>query len=387
MLESLLFALAVIGHAYLLTVVLNVVYSRPISKRFLKLYRLATALAIIGGAILFTTAYGISVTAVLQQALATGSNLLLAAYLVVALGMACVVLPLVTIRRWLRRDPGFVQSATAIIDVAKELGERPIGDGKNAHQARYPFNDIFRVEFTTLTVELPNLPAAWDGLTLLQFSDLHFYGSPSRDYYDFVVRHCMNEGVPDLLLITGDLVDKQPYIAWIEEVFGQMRWKVGAFAILGNHDWWQDDRAIRESLRSLGMRVVSNAWEQTEVRGEALTVIGHEGPWFRPAPDMSDCPTEGFRLLLSHTPDNINWARRHQVALMLSGHNHGGQVRVPLFGSIFSPSKYSRHYDMGTFWEPPTLLHVNRGLSGKEPIRFRCRPQVTRIVLKASRTA
>ena len=85
----------------------------------------------------------------------------------------------------------------------------------------------------------------------------------------------------------------------------------------------------------------------------------------------------GSGLLVSHTPDNIGWARRNGCRLMLSGHNHGGQIRVPVFGSLFVPSRYSRRYDMGTFHEPPTVLHVNRGLSGKEAIRFRCRPQVT----------
>jgi predicted MPP superfamily phosphohydrolase len=68
---------------------------------------------------------------------------------------------------------------------------------------------------------------------------------------------------------------------------------------------------------------------------------------------------------------------------MLSGHNHGGQIRLPIFGSLFVPSRYSRRYDMGTFHEPPTVLHVNRGLSGKEAIRFRCRPQVSRIQLRS----
>jgi len=67
---------------------------------------------------------------------------------------------------------------------------------------------------------------------------------------------------------------------------------------------------------------------------------------------------------------------------MLSGHNHGGQIRVPILGSLFVPSRYSRRYDMGNFHEPPTVLHVNRGLSGKEAIRFRCRPQVTRLILR-----
>ena len=93
-------------------------------------------------------------------------------------------------------------------------------------------------------------------------------------------------------------------------------------------------------------------------------------------------PTHGERLGEILSTDNLPWARRHGIDLMLAGHVHGGQVRFPLIGSVLVPSRYSRRYDMGTFFEPPTLLHVNRGLSGKEPLRFRCNPQVTRIVLR-----
>jgi predicted MPP superfamily phosphohydrolase len=89
-----------------------------------------------------------------------------------------------------------------------------------------------------------------------------------------------------------------------------------------------------------------------------------------------------FRLCLSHTPDNIRWAQRHGVDLMLSGHNHGGQIRLPLFGSLFVPSRYSRRFDCGLFWQPPTLLYVSRGLAGKEPLRYNCRPEITRLVLR-----
>jgi predicted MPP superfamily phosphohydrolase len=76
------------------------------------------------------------------------------------------------------------------------------------------------------------------------------------------------------------------------------------------------------------------------------------------------------------------WARRHQIDLMLAGHNHGGQIRLPLIGSILVPSRFSRRYDCGTFFEPPTLLHVSRGLGGQHPLRYNCRPEVTRITLR-----
>jgi predicted MPP superfamily phosphohydrolase len=165
-------------------------------------------------------------------------------------------------------------------------------------------------------------------------------------------------------------------------LLGRLRWRIAAFAILGNHDFWHDPDLVRKRLRRIGMRVVSNAWETLEVRGEQLVVMGHEGPWFRPAPDLSACPAGAFRLCLSHTPDNIRWAQRQHVDLMLSGHVHGGQIRLPLLGSIFVPSLYGRRFDCGVFDESPTLLYVNRGLGGQHPLRFNCRPEVARIVLR-----
>jgi predicted MPP superfamily phosphohydrolase len=72
---------------------------------------------------------------------------------------------------------------------------------------------------------------------------------------------------------------------------------------------------------------------------------------------------------------------------MLAGHNHGGQIRVPFFGSILVPSQFSRRYDCGTFHEPPTLLNVSRGLAGQHPLRYFCRPEVTRITLRCQEVA
>ena len=113
-------------------------------------------------------------------------------------------------------------------------------------------------------------------------------------------------------------------------------------------------------------------------------MIGHEGPWFKPEPDLSGCPERVFRLCLSHTPDNIRWAKQNSIDLMLAGHNHGGQVRFPVIGSLLVPSRYGRRYDCGIFHEPPTLLHVSRGLGGEHPLRYNCRPEVVKIVLRRS---
>jgi len=100
-------------------------------------------------------------------------------------------------------------------------------------------------------------------------------------------------------------------------------------------------------------------------------------------PDVSAAPRDAFRLLLSHTPDNAYWADRSGFDLMLAGHNHGGQVRLPLIGPVFMPSRYGRKFDAGAFQIGRMLLHVSRGVSGKHPYRFGCTPEITKIVLRS----
>lgn len=380
----LLFFIAWLGHGYLLMLSLNVTYGRPLHRKFLKTMRQVWGLLLVAGPPLFSLLVGFDLVELGSRVIADGSYLVPMVYVALCLIAGAVVLPLVTVARLLRRNSAAVlEEQSEIVDAAKELGRRPVGDGKFRKVAGLPFNHLFRVEFTTLTLAVPGLPQVWDGLTILHLSDLHFYGTPGREFFDFVVRRCLNEPTPDLVVLSGDIVDHSKYLEWIEPVLSPLKWNVAALAILGNHDWWQDHEGVRRRLADLGMQVISNRWQAIDVRGERLIAIGHEGPWFRPPPDLAGCP-EGFRLLVSHTPDNIGWARRNGCRLMLSGHNHGGQIRVPVMGSLFVPSVYSRKYDMGTFHEPPTLLHVNRGLSGKEAIRFRCPPQVTRLILKVA---
>jgi predicted MPP superfamily phosphohydrolase len=375
----LVFALFWLGHACLWMWAMNVAYSRPLPRDFLKFYRLLTGLVIWFGPPLF----GVLVTFDIPSLFQYSATSVPALYAALCLFVSCVVLPVVTVGRLLRPTPSAVlDESTQTFDLVKELGEKPVGDGKYRKLAALPGNHVFRVDFTTLTLAIPELPPAWDGMTILHLSDLHFIGTPSRRFYEWIIRKCVADGVPDVVALTGDIVDTGKHHRWIIPLLGRLRWKEAAFAILGNHDYWHDTSKIRRRLRRLGMHELGNRWEVVPLRGVPAVVIGHEGPWFRPDPDLSDCPADLFRICLSHTPDNIGWCKSHNVSLMLSGHVHGGQIRLPVFGSIFVPSWYSRKYDMGVFHEPPTVLHVSRGLSGKEPLRFRCHPQVVRIVLK-----
>jgi predicted MPP superfamily phosphohydrolase len=303
-----------------------------------------------------------------------------AGYVVLCNIAAFVLLPANLAARHLRRDPSEPRPSR-FIDVPKELGYLPAGRGKHRVFGYLPGNEIFQLELAERTLFLPRLPAAWDGLTMLHLSDLHFHGTPDRNWYRFVVDRCA-EWEPDLVAITGDISDSFHHVKWTIPVLGRLRWKIAAFAILGNHDFWYEPNLVRRRLRRLRMHVLPNTWEQIDIRGEPLVVIGQEAPWLRPSPDLRDCPTGPFRLCLSHTPDNICWARCHRIDLMLSGHVHGGQIRFPVVGSVLLPSAYGRRYDCGAFAEGPTLLHVSRGLSGQHPLRYGCRPEVTLLTLR-----
>src|SRR5207244_5471465 len=140
---------------------------------------------------------------------------------------------------------------------------------KYTYLARLPANEIFRVDFAERTLRLPRLPAAWDGLTILHLSDLHLCGTPDRPFFEHVMDVC-RDWEPDLIALTGDIVDSKRHHRWIVPLLGRLRWRIAAFAILGNHDYWRDPPLVRRRLRRIGMRVLANTWEQVEVRGRPL---------------------------------------------------------------------------------------------------------------------
>jgi predicted MPP superfamily phosphohydrolase len=381
--DLLLLAGAWFGHAFLLTVWLNVWYSLPLWRWPMKRMRELVALLVFSFPFALVLVYGWHISSAVQTPAAGWADRLVRGYLVVCWATTFAYLPAITFLRAIRRNPAQVVACDGqVVDVARRLGRKPVGSGKHWRLAGLPGNQCFQVEFRELTLGLPRLPPAWDGLTILHLTDLHLCGTPGRDFYREVFDLCLEAGEPDLLAITGDVVDSFDHHRWIVPLIGRLRWRVAAFAILGNHDGYHDPVVVRRRLRRVGVHVLGNGWEQVEVRGEPLVVIGQEMPWFRPAPDLSECPRGPFRLCLSHTPDNIAWARRNEVDLMLAGHVHGGQIRVPVIGSLFVPSRFSRRYDCGAFFADPTFMYVSRGLAGREPLRYNCRPEVTRIVLQ-----
>jgi predicted MPP superfamily phosphohydrolase len=378
LLALLLFAGVCVGHAGIILYCLNWLYGCDLPRGILRVVRRLSEVIILASPFILWYQFGFDLLALRETRAG------LAAYGACCAALGLVVLPAVTLWRLLRPKPAaLLSNHTQTLDVAKALGYKPVGRGKYRHLARLPYNEIFQVDFSVRTYRLPRLPAAWDGLSILHLSDLHLCGTPDREFYEMVLDRC-REWEPDLVAVTGDFIDSDRHHRWLVPLLGRLRWRVAAYAVLGNHDYYRDHAVVRRRLRKIGFRVLGNAWEQITLRGQPLVVVGNECPWFRPAPDLSECPDGVFRLCLSHTPDEIQWARRNQIDLMLAGHVHGGQIRFPVIGSVFVPSRYGRKYDCGSFHEPPTLMHVSRGLAGKHPLRYNCRPEVTKVVLRAA---
>src|SRR5262249_28651478 len=163
---------------------------------------------------------------------------------------------------------------------------KPVGKSKMRHLARLPGNEVFTVDFAVRTMQMPQIPDEWDGLSILHLSDLHLRGTPDRVFFQRVMDHC-RDWEPDLVAVTGGIVDSHKHHRWVPAVLGRLRWHIAAFAILGNHDAWHEPDRIRRRIERCGLRMLGNDWEQIEVRGRPMVVIGHEGPWFSPAPDLA----------------------------------------------------------------------------------------------------
>ncbi|NLF71870.1 MAG: metallophosphoesterase [Candidatus Anammoximicrobium sp.] len=290
-------------------------------------------------------------------------------------------------RKWRGPPVQYLQYQREIVPIAKRLGRLPCGDAATRLLARLPGNQILDLEINVKTLLLPRLPACLDGLTVVHLSDLHFTGRLTQDFFRFVADR-VTELDADLIAITGDLIDQPACLEWVPEILGAMQNRLGAFCVFGNHDLRMRDMSLLAAkIERAGWHYLGGRWSELHLRGHSIVLAGNELPWLAPPADMSTCRMHsdirrGVRILLSHSPDQIQWARTRDFDLMLAGHTHGGQIQLPMIGPLIGQSRYGVRYCCGVFDAPPTLLHVSRGLSGVQNLRIQCRPELTKLVLK-----
>jgi len=313
--------------------------------------------------------------------------LALACYLVVCWVLAAVV-AIVHVRRMVLYDV----SAVLRFHRGRRLRTRNVlhsPDHPHHLIVHLPGNESLKLELTERGLDVPRLPPGLEGLSIVHLSDLHFTGRVGRPFFEEVVQ-MSNDLDPDLVAVTGDLVDRSRYIDWLPDTLGRLKARYGVYFIFGNHDLRVDWKRMLRVLADCGLVYVGGRWLSIEVRGQPILLAGNELPWFKPAADPRTFPPRSevpFRLMLAHSPDQLPWARRGDGDLMLAGHTHGGQIRLPLIGPIVSPSHSGVQYASGLFHIPPTILNVSRGLSGELPLRMNCPPEIIRLTLHAGRAA
>jgi predicted MPP superfamily phosphohydrolase len=301
-------------------------------------------------------------------------------------GLIMLVLSTIAYQRY--RPPACeLSNDSKTIDFRKTQGDRRWQETLVGHRMRrialLPGNEQFTLEVNTKTYSLPRLPKEWDGLSIVHFADTHFTGAVTRSYFEAVCEQAISLQ-PDLFVFTGDLLDDINLVDWISKTLGPLRAPLGQYFVLGNHDWYAGPAQIRAQFEQCGWTDVSGRSTELVAAGKpAICLAGDESPWMGNHPDLSQPRPEMFRILLSHTPDNINWAKGEGIDLMLAGHTHGGQIRLPILGPVYSPSRYCCRYASGVFWEEPTLMYVSRAISGREPIRYLCPPELTKLVLRS----
>jgi uncharacterized protein len=255
------------------------------------------------------------------------------------------------------------------------------------------------IEVKPLEIHLQSLPAAFDGMRIAQLSDIHLdeFTEP------FLLRHAIeeiNRIQPDAVFLTGDYVTYQiapkkfaTKSAWhCGEILNELKC-TQRYAIMGNHDVMLGESLVSEALTANGITVLNNSYLPLERGSSRIWLAGLGDPVCgRPEPDAAipvsirDLPDEPV-VVMCHAPDYADQLAAHpsgkSVGLMLSGHTHGGQVRLPFMGAMRLPPG-GRKFVKGWFRVGSMQLYVNRGIGTVGvPFRFACPPEITRITLRA----
>jgi hypothetical protein len=249
-----------------------------------------------------------------------------------------------------------------------------------------------RIREKWLAVDLRGLPAELAGLRVVQITDVH-HGPWLPIEFVLGIVDRVNRLEPDLVVLTGDYVINSPrYVAPVVKAFGLLRASVGVVAVLGNHDWWEGIGAVRHAFSSAGIPLIDNsrlivnaALGFVESGKSGLCVAGLGDFWedkMRPDNALGGVPETMPRLVLSHNPDVAEdrdfLAAGHRVDLMVSGHTHGGQVRVPGLGTPVVPSLYGQKYAAGWVEGPEFPVYISNGIgTSGVPVRIGAHPEIT----------
>jgi predicted MPP superfamily phosphohydrolase len=235
-------------------------------------------------------------------------------------------------------------------------------------------------------LRLPSLPSAFEGFKIAFMSDFHLYPFTKAETIHKAVA-LAHSFQPDLVLLGGDFVyGSVEAIFELAPILAGLNPKKGVFAVLGNHDHRKGARTVTRALSGSGIEVLTNRGVTLQIGSETIYLAGIDSVSAgQPSPSAAfqDRKKDVTSLVLVHEPDFIDQLiDQVPVDLQLSGHSHGGQVRLPLLGAIMLP-EWGQIYNLGRYQVGQAQLYTTRGIGMIGlPIRVNCTPEVTCITLQ-----
>jgi hypothetical protein len=254
-------------------------------------------------------------------------------------------------------------------------------------------------EVTRRRVPIKGLARELDGLRIVQLSDIHHSAWMSLEWVRQIVE-TTNGLCADVVALTGDYVYRGvEYVRPVAAELGRLRPRIGVVGVMGNHDWWEDGALTKQAFANQGLPLIDNA-RRFVTRDRRLVADCRDGLCLAGVGDLwedqclYDAALGGIpggmpRVLLSHNPDVAEefafLDSGHRVDLMLSGHTHGGQVRLPVIGAPVTNSAYGTKYASGLVEGPACPVYISRGLGMTAmPIRIGVRPEIAVLQLCAA---
>lgn len=252
------------------------------------------------------------------------------------------------------------------------------------------------LEINKLEIKHSLIPPSFNGMKIVQFSDTHLGFHYNVNQFKKLAER-INQLEPDLIFFTGDLLDepnKYDEINKVAPILQQLNATIGKYCIYGNHDHGGYGSEIYRNLMELSNFTVllneSLLIKQTD--GSSISLLGIDDRMLgRPDLEkaMKQVPQDSFKILLSHAPDVADEALNYGIHWQLSGHSHGGQVKIPFAGALVIPP-FAQNYPEGLYSigaDNPLSLYVNRGIgTTRLPFRFMAKPELTVFTLISSGT-
>jgi predicted MPP superfamily phosphohydrolase len=246
----------------------------------------------------------------------------------------------------------------------------------------YPlFIERYIITVNHYTIPVPNLPHEFEGLRVIHLTDLHYGPLMPLEILDNVIQKT-NELEKDIIVCTGDYVRGAAAARKIDSIWSVManlRAPEGVYTVLGNHDHWASTEQSVHCLNKSGHINLRHTVVPLSRNGKTL--------WFGGAGDLwedhvnldqvlKDVPDDACRIVLAHNPDTADTDYTTRVDLMISGHTHGGQVKIPFIGTPVLPVK-NKAYSSGFVRSRKTAVFISRGIGWAGlPIRFNCFPEI-----------